>query len=285
MAATGEERAPAAFDSEGADWSLTEYSAPRDKISFFDRPTAPKPSRIGKYVILDCIGRGGMGIVYRALHPVSKQIVALKVIIPQQATQAAVDDFLREIQVLARFSHRGIARIFDADTFKSEEKERPYFTMEFIEGAKPVTDYSRDALCDYRRRLEMVLQTASTVAQAHRVKVVHGDLKPTNVLVGLDAEVKVVDFGAAIDAASGNETLHSMTPAYAAPEQLDELRAVPQSDVYSLAVLAYEILTGRLPFEEPAATRASKELDSGRSARIPIPIRALNRTVSTKVDK
>lgn len=217
-----------------------------------------------------------MGIVYLARHPVSRQRVALKVILPQQATPQAIQDFLQEIRLLARFNHPGIATIFDADTFESEDGRRPYFTMQFIEGAKPVTDYARDARCPLERRLELIEQTASAVAAAHELKVVHGDIKPKNVLVGLAGEVRVVDFGAALDAARPEAGLRAFTLTYAAPEQRNERRAVLQSDVYALAVLAYEVLTGRRPFAEGDAAGVDGE---------PLPIRKLNRKVSTKIEK
>ena len=224
-----------------------------------------------------------MGIVYLAEHPFSEQKVALKVIIPNHASKNAIDSFVREVRLLARFNHRGIARLLDADTFEADGTHYPYFVMELIEGAKKVTDFVRDARCDEQRRLELILQTAAAVAQTHRMKVVHGDIKPSNVLVGLDGEVKVVDFGAAIDGAAGDDTLRALTLAYAAPEQVEQMRAVLASDVYSLAILAYEILTGCRPDGSPI--RVERTIMGAPDCRTSPPITAANGGASEGTEK
>src|ERR1051325_1631347 len=265
--------------SEGVDWSLSEHLASAEKKALFVLPAISKPSSVGRYKILDCIGHGGMGIVYLAQHPVSQQKVALKVLLPLRATPQVIGNFLVEIRRLAKFNHSRIATIFDADTFESENGPLPYFTMQFIEGAKPVTTYAREALCDYQRCLELISHTASAVAEAHKLEVIHGDIKPSNVLVGLDGELKVVDFGASMELCDSASTLRAMTPAYAAPEQLGELRLAIQSDVFSLAVLRPELIAGRRPFESARSLGTATVLDGKL-----VSLRRLNRNVAKKIE-
>src|SRR5262249_19685869 len=145
--------------------------------------------------------------------------------------------------------------------------------------------YGRDLNLDYHRRLELILEAADAVAQAHRIGIVHGDIKPPNVLVGLDAKLKVVDFGAAIDVSDPSSRMRGVSPDYAGPEQLKrfEARAAFQSDVFSLAVLAYDLLAGRLPFQPAETPDPESQLELPFSP--PIPIRNLNRKVGRKVEK
>jgi tRNA A-37 threonylcarbamoyl transferase component Bud32 len=257
---------------KGDDWSLEEYRKPLPKPS----EALPPPRRVGRYLIEDSLGHGGMGIVYLARHPITKQRVALKVMLSQQANAQTIGNFLQEIRLLARFNHPRIATIFDADTFESGGGPRPYFTMQYIDGAKAVADYARDARCSHERRLELVLQAVSAVAAAHRLDVIHGDIKPSNALVGLDGDLRVVDFGASIDAAVPAVAIRALSPTYAAPEQRNELRVVKQSDVYSLAVLAYEVLAGRLPFAES---------DAGGDRGSALPIRRLLPKAGRKLER
>src|SRR2546422_169219 len=132
MALIGEQNLPVSSSSRKGDWDLAEYQAAPESKARLDPHALPRPLQIGRYEILDYLGHGGNGIVYKARHPVTGQEVALKVILPHKATGPAIADFLQEIKRLARFRHTGIASVLDADTFESNGEKSPYFTMELI---------------------------------------------------------------------------------------------------------------------------------------------------------
>ncbi len=280
-------------EAADGDWSLQEHAPSPEHRCRFESGARPPPAQVGRYQILGSIGHGGMGIVYLAQHPVTQQQVALKAIIPHSVTRSAVEQFLEEIRLLARVRHPGIAQVYDADTYTVDEERRPYFTMELVEGAKPVTHYVQDALCGYPRRLDLALQAAAAVAHAHELGICHGDLKPSNVLVALDGRVKVVDFGAAIEVARGFEGQRAWTPGpYAAPELYVPAQPVSlAADVYALAVLVFQMVSGKLPFE-PAGSCPPPADDSGsrplsgpeRPARVPIPLRRLTPQAGRRVE-
>ena len=228
-------------------------------------PTGLRPgTRIGPYRLIEKLGEGGMGVVYRAeqKEPV-RRTVAIKLIRSGLDTVQVVARFEAERQALALMDHPGIARIHDAG---ATDEGRPYFVMEYVPG-EPVTEY-----CDRRRlstdeRLALFLEICDAVQHAHRRGVIHRDVKPTNVIVTeLDGEpaVRVIDFGVA------KATRHKLTPRtlvtqlglaigtpeYMSPEQASGtgLDVDTRADVYSLGVLLYELLVGALPFD-PAELR------------------------------
>lgn len=218
-----------------------------------DAPEAedPWPGRtVGRYRIIERIGSGGMGTVYRAEPEsgVTRQPVALKLIKRGMDTEEILRRFIREREILARLDHPHIARLLDGGMTTDG---RPWFAMELVTGA-PLIDY-----CDRRRmplaeRIALFLQVCDAVAYAHRNLVVHRDLKPGNVLVSSEGQSKLLDFGIAklVDA-DGEAVTRSqaamMTPDYAAPEQYERGQITTQTDVYLLGVMLTELLTGRRP--------------------------------------
>jgi non-specific serine/threonine protein kinase/serine/threonine-protein kinase len=229
-------------------------------------PAPEDPSQIGGYRILERIGEGGMGVVYRAeqAEPV-RRTVALKVIKHGMDTKQVIARFDAERQALALMDHPSIAKVFDAG---ETEGGRPYFVMEFVSGP-PITEH-----CDRRRlstdeRLDLFARVCEGVQHAHQKGVIHRDLKPSNVLVGMQdgkPVPKIIDFGIAKATAMKltEKTLFTElgvligTPEYMSPEQA-EIRPEDvdtRSDVYSLGVLLYELLTGVLPFERRALREA-----------------------------
>jgi len=223
-------------------------------------PGIEKPGdRIGRYTLREQIGEGGCGVVYAAEQeePVRRK-VALKVIKLGMDTKNVVARFEAERQALAMMDHPNIAKVLDAG---ATETGRPYFVMELVHGCR-VTDYCNRNLLSIKDRLELFIKVCQAVQHAHQKSVIHRDLKPSNILVTLHDGVpvpKVIDFGIA-KATGGRLTdltvytdLHQFlgTPAYMSPEQatMTSLDIDTRSDIYSLGVLLYELLTGHTPFD------------------------------------
>lgn len=216
---------------------------------------------MGSYEIVRELGRGGMGSVYLAVRADAQfdKRVAIKIVNRGMDTNFVLRRFSRERQILAALDHPHIAKLLDGG---ATEDGLPYFVMEYVEGL-PVTDY-----CDRRKlsvgeRLELFRQICSAVQYAHQNVVVHRDLKPSNILVTEAGTPKLLDFGIAklLNPGPNAETLEQteaavrlMTPEYASPEQMRGLPITTASDVYSLGVLLYEILTGRRPYRLKSRT-------------------------------
>jgi serine/threonine protein kinase/tetratricopeptide (TPR) repeat protein len=217
-------------------------------------------SRIGVYQVLAEIGHGGMGEVYRAVRADGQyeKAVAIKLVRGGYDTTGLLQRFRHERQILASLDHPNIARLLDGGT---TEDRIPYLVMELIEGER------LDAYCDAHRlsiseRLRLFCEICSAVQYAHQRLIIHRDLKPGNVLVTPDGVPKLLDFGIAklIDPDSLAETtlVRPMTPEYASPEQIRGEPVTTASDVYSLGVVLYQLLTGRSPY--PGETRSSHQL-------------------------
>ena len=222
-------------------------------------PETPETSRIGAYKLLQRIGEGGCGVVYMAEQdqPIRRR-VALKIIKLGMDTKNVIARFEAERQALALMDHPNIARVLDAG---ASESGRPYFVMELVYGAK-ITEYCDQNCVSMRERLELFIQVCNAVQHAHQKGIIHRDLKPSNVMVTMHDGVpvtKVIDFGIAkaIEQRLTDKTLFTTyaqlmgTPAYMSPEQMElsGLNLDTRSDIYSLGVLLYELLTGRTPFD------------------------------------
>jgi len=216
-------------------------------------------SRVGRYQLLQKIGEGGCGVVYLAEQdkPVRRQ-VALKVIKLGMDTKSVIARFEAERQALALMDHPNIARVFDAG---ATEAGRPFFVMELVRGPR-ITQYCDEHNLDTVQRLKLFIQVCRAIQHAHQKGIIHRDIKPSNILVTLQDGVpvpKVIDFGIA-KATEGRLTDHGSftvvdqfvgTPAYMSPEQADisGMDVDTRSDIYSLGVLLYELLTGKTPFD------------------------------------
>ncbi|MEE3625437.1 serine/threonine-protein kinase [Nitrospirillum sp. BR 11752] len=218
-----------------------------------DAPATPLTNlvpgqRVGAYRIVEAIGRGGMGEVYRAERADGhfEQQVALKLI--RREAVEHMDRFQAERQILAGLDHPAITRILDGGLLDGQ----PYMVMELVEG-QPITLWCRDRRIDLDGRLTLFLAVCDAVAYAHRNLIVHRDLKPGNVLVTPQGQVKLLDFGIAKRIATGDEAIAEtmvapLTPGYAAPEQLLGGPISTATDAYALGMLLYELLAGARPW-------------------------------------
>jgi non-specific serine/threonine protein kinase/serine/threonine-protein kinase len=239
------------------------------------RAETPAPQTIGAYRVLRELGHGGMGVVYlgeRADGQYRKQ-VAIKLITGGRNDAGMERRFRRERQILAQLEHHGIARLLDGGT---TEEGQPYFVMEYVEGL-PLADYCDGGRLGIAARLRLFLEVCDAVAYAHQQLIVHRDLKPGNILVTREGTPKLLDFGLGrvLDAEAGDEetTLTGfplMTPAYASPEQVCGQPYTVSSDVYSLGVILYELLSGRRPYKVP--TGSYLELARVISEHEPVPL-------------
>jgi serine/threonine protein kinase len=224
-----------------------------------DGITEVSGTRIGRYKLLQRIGEGGGGVVYMAEQeePVRRR-VALKIIKLGMDTRSVIARFEAERQALAMMDHPNIARVLDAG---ATDTGRPYFVMELVRGVK-ITDYCDKNQLDTRRRLDLFIQICQAIQHAHQKGIIHRDIKPSNILITLHDGVpvpKVIDFGIAkaTEVRLTDKTFFTAyeqiigTPAYMSPEQaeMSGLDIDTRSDIYSLGVLLYELLTGRTPFD------------------------------------
>ncbi len=217
------------------------------------------PDRIGGYTIVGNLGEGGMGSVYEARQANPERLVALKVIKPGMDSRQVIARFDTERQAVAKMDHPNIAKVYDAGT---TDDGRPYFAMELVQGDS-IIEYAKIHSLDITKRLDLFVQVCRAVQHAHQRGIIHRDLKPSNVLVSeVDGEAvpKVIDFGIAkaTEAELSSKTVMTQhgqlvgTPAYMSPEQtmLDGSHVDTRTDIYSLGVLLYELLTGTTPFTD-----------------------------------
>ncbi|MHC4996467.1 MAG: serine/threonine protein kinase, partial [Planctomycetota bacterium] len=220
---------------------------------------ARMPKQIGKFRIKKLIATGGMGAVYQGVQEQPRRTVAIKLMKSGVTSASALRRFEYESQLLARLKHPGIAAVYDAGTHEAHDGAVPYFVMEYIAGAKRITDYVRDKKLGTHERLKLFTEAAEAIHHGHTKGIIHRDLKPDNVLVDSFGKVKVIDFGVAraTDSDMAVTTLQTDigqligTVQYMSPEQVE---AEPdnldtRSDVYSLGVVLYEVLCGKLPYD------------------------------------
>jgi tetratricopeptide (TPR) repeat protein/tRNA A-37 threonylcarbamoyl transferase component Bud32 len=259
----GEERLRFVAESCGEDAALRSevealLEAERSAGSFLEKPFFATRDRIGSYELLEEIGRGGMGVLYRAarVDQAYRKEVAIKVLPKGMDTDLLIDRFRQERQILAALVHPHIAPLLDGGT---TDDGLPFFVMELVSGV-PI-----DRFCDERRlstaqRLELFLDVCGAVSYAHRNLVVHRDLKPANVLVDSSGQAKLLDFGIAklLDPARSADSTHTQlrafTPSFASPEQIRGQPVATTTDVYSLGALLYFLLTGQRPYGRAGAS-------------------------------
>ena len=245
------------------------------------------PGPFSRYRITRLVGVGGMGEVYEAQQDNPDRRVAIKVIRPDRVSPELLRRFEHETRILARLQHPGIAPIYEAGQAPTAGGPMPFFAMEFVDG-RPLTAHATNSNLPLRSRLELFLLVCDAVEHAHRKGIIHRDLKPANILIDARGQPRILDFGIAraTDSDIRTTTLHTEvgkligTLPYMSPEQAggdpDELDT--RSDVYSLGVILYELLSGRPPYDflspghrlVPQALRAILETE-------PAPLSSINR--------
>ncbi|PKN63862.1 MAG: serine/threonine protein kinase [Deltaproteobacteria bacterium HGW-Deltaproteobacteria-15] len=207
---------------------------------------------VGRYEIIGEVGKGAMGIVYKARDPKINRLVAVKTIrfsdeIEAEKIEEVKARFLKEAEMAGKLSHPSIVSIYDV----GEDYDLAYMAMEFLEGENLRKFCSRESLLSLRQVLFLITETALALDYAHSMGVIHRDIKPGNIMLLKDGRVKVTDFGIA-KAVSSSQTKSGVvlgTPSYMSPEQINGYNLDGRSDIFSLGVVFFELLTGKLPFE------------------------------------
>ena len=280
-------------DRSPADSGVPDQEEPNGGSSPLASPSETCGDRVGRYKLLQQIGEGGCGIVYMAEQeePIRRR-VALKVIKLGMDTKQVIARFEAERQALAMMDHPNIAKVFDAG---ATETGRPYFVMELVRGVK-LTDFCDAERLPTEERLRLIIQVCHAIQHAHQKGVIHRDIKPTNILVPVNDGVpvpKVIDFGIA-KATQGRLTDQTLftafeqfigTPAYMSPEQavLTTVEVDTRSDIYSLGVLLYELLTGETPFVQRELLASGLD-EMRRTIREKDPIRPSTRLKAMMAD-
>lgn len=228
-----------------------EVSGPHDSASATTCFDLEAPQDIPNYKLGRELGHGGMSVVYAARSRLTDEHVAIKLLYPYfVSNRDLVNRLLREIDVLRRFEHPNIVRYLDS----GERQNCYYFVMEFLEGETLEERLERDRRLDEKEACEIILAVASGLAEAHRHSVFHRDVKPGNIFLCKNGDVKLVDFGLAKDESDSYQTQMGLvigTPLYLAPEQARGETAIDgRVDVYSLGITLYHCVTGTVPFEE-----------------------------------
>jgi len=225
-------------------------------------PPALLDQHFGPYRMTQMLGQGGMGVVYLAEREDLGSVAAIKILRDAWLSPDRRERFASEQRTLAQLNHPAIARLYDADTLPDGT---PWFVMEYVEGV-PLTTFCEEHASSVTERLRLFRAVCEAVEHAHRHLIVHRDLKPSNILVKPDGSVKLLDFGIAkqLDSLEGpvdrtRTGLRLMTPAYAAPEQILGDPVGIHTDIYTLGVVLYELLTGRLPFDLANRTPSEAE--------------------------
>ncbi len=207
----------------------------------------------GRYQIIEEIGRGGMGRVYKVLDKDVEEKVALKLLNPEiAADEKIIKRFRNELKFARKITHKNVCRMFDLN----EEEGMPYITMEYVPGEDLKSSVRRMGQLTIGKAISVAKQICEGLDEAHRLGVVHRDMKPQNIMIDSEGNAHIMDFGIALSVETKGVTEAGMiigTPEYMSPEQVEGKQADKRSDVYSVGVIIYEMVTGRVPFEGDTA--------------------------------
>lgn len=254
------------------------------------------PDRIGGYRVLGLLGAGGMGQVFLAEQETPRRTVALKVIRPGPGSDQLFRRFQHEVSVLGMLRHHGIAQIYDAGVAEAQGRTQPYFAMEYVKG-RPIGEHAAAMRLDLRDRLDLFARVCDAVQHAHLKGVIHRDLKPGNIMVEESGQPKILDFGVAratdhdLQAVTLQTDIGQLvgTLPYMSPEQVsgDPAELDSRSDVYSLGVVLFELLAGRLPMDvrSRAVTEAIRAVTEDEIPRLCAVAKEIPADVDTIVAK
>jgi len=221
----------------------------------------------GRYEILEELGTGGMGSVYRVFDRELEEEVALKLIRPDiAASRKTIERFKNEIKAARKITHLNVCRMHDLH----DEGESLFITMEYVRGEDLKSVIHRMGTLTIGKAVSIAKQIADGLAEAHKLGIIHRDLKPGNIMIDKEGSAKIMDFGIARwleEKGSADAGMIIGTPEYMSPEQAEGREADQRSDIYSLGAIIYEMVTGKVPFE--AATALAY---SGNTGRKPLPI-------------
>ncbi len=229
--------------------STEKAASPTETIQIPVRELTPGSTFARRYQIIEDLGKGGMGRVYKAFDMEVKDRLALKLLHPQIADDdKTIERFRNELKLARQISHRHICRMYDF----GREEGTYYITMEYVPGEDLKSLIHRIGALPVGKAVSLAGQVAEGLAEAHRLGVVHRDLKPQNIMIDREGNARIMDFGIARSVAARGITGAGMmigTPEYMSPEQVEGKEADPRSDIYSLGIILFEMLTGRVPFE------------------------------------
>ena len=224
-----------------------------------------------RYQVMEELGKGGMGRVYKAFDSEVKELVALKVLNPEIASgEGVIERFRNELKLARRIAHRSICRVFDL----GRDGDTTYITMEFVSGEDLKTLLRRVGQLPARRAVAIAREVAEGLVEAHRLGVIHRDLKPQNVMIDRAGNAHIMDFGIARSTREKGITGPGMiigTPDYMAPEQLDGREADQRSDIYAFGAVLFEMATGEAPYEgnTPMSVALKHKTEAPRDPRSP----------------
>ena len=285
LEATSQDHSPVPFPGQADDFGLT--PKPRDPKVRAQRVDPLLGVDLGGVKIVRLIGEGGMGRVYEAQQARPSRTVAVKVIRQGITSEKTMRRFEREAEFLGKLQHPGIAQIFVVGTYSSDFGDVPFYIMEHLANAKPLTNYAHEQALELHERVRLFKLVCEAVSHGHDRGIVHRDLKPGNILVDASGSPKVIDFGVARSTDS-DLALESMktdtgqmigTVQYMAPEQFgpdpDDLDG--RADVYSLGVVLYELLSGSPPYS--VKKKALHEASRVVCEEVPAPLRAVSKAI------